>query len=150
MDELALQSRLEIINVKYYCRWCFYRQQLSLYCSTFQVCDSPGNHWIQSTMQRTKETWRMGAAIESPLCATTRLTGHVDLLTKTRSPSVWVNAVVKHCSNTIFRSLLWCSSLKGNGLENLDVFKKQQRLQGHYTFLILLTSQLRQADIKGH
>lgn len=37
-------------------------------------------------------------------------------------------------------------------MENLDVFKRQQGLQGHYTFLILLTlpSQLRQADVQGH
>lgn len=48
----------------------------------------------------------MGPANDSPLCAARRLTGHVDLLTKTRSPSVWVNAGVKHCSNRIFHSLL--------------------------------------------
>lgn len=33
----------------------------------------------------------------------------------------------------------WGSSLKGNGSENLDVFKRQRGLQGHHTFLIRLT-----------
>lgn len=36
----------------------FYRQEPSLYCSTFQGCESPSNHWKPSTMPRTKAKLR--------------------------------------------------------------------------------------------
>lgn len=64
---------------------------------------------------------------------------------------LWQSMLVWNTVQTGYFALYWCSSLKGNGLENLDVFKRQQGLQGHYTFLILLTlpSQLRLADKRG-
>lgn len=60
----------------------------------------------------------------------------IPLVCNTHRPcwfTVRVNAGVKRCSNRIFGSLLWCSSLKGNGLENLNVFKRHfsSRLHGH-------------------
>lgn len=56
-----LRITLGIQNVPHYCRPFHRYRNWASYCSTFQVCDSPGNHWKQSTMQRTKANLKDGA-----------------------------------------------------------------------------------------
>lgn len=101
---------------------------MSLQCSTFCICDSPGNQWKQSTTQR--QSWRMRPASDSP-CVQIKYWQNQDLLLCESTP-VW------NAAQTGNFSLYLRSSLKGNILQNPDVFKWQQGLQGHYVFLILL------------
>lgn len=62
---------------------------------------------------------------------------------------MWLNVGVEHTAQTEYFTLYWGSFLKGNASENLE---RQQQLQGHYTFLALvsLPSVPRQAETEGH
>lgn len=56
-----------------------------------------------------------------------------------KSPLMFVSKPAWNSVQTGYAAPYWGSSLKGNGSENLDVFKRQRGLQGHHTFLIRLT-----------